>query len=294
MTSTLDLPGISNPNVGNYTPYEVGGIDFDLNTGSVYVAANNADAFASTISGDYSKANFTVPNHILRYDTRSNKLTDVNLSGAQAEFKTKTGGNLTNGFQDMAEDRAGNSYAIGTFGNSIVKIPAGSSNASLWYATEPYSPAYGFGGIVALDDLLVVSDTASEGFVTFQTKASEPQAVYVKPSDVPANLSFMADGLFAPTKYSGKVLLWSNDYTGTVVYGSEDNWKSARYVGLVPNEGEAQGGLVTDAFEIGENLFVVSEFFQAKLPPETKTSWKFLDITQQVEAVVRASSLACK
>ena len=252
------------------------------------------------MTSNFSNPNLTGPNHILRYNTRSHNLTDIDLSGAQVAFASKSGGrNQTNGFQDMAEDSAGNVYAIGTFGNSIVKIlPTSSgSDAELWYVQEPYELAYGFGGIVALGDKLVVSDSVSNALVTFQTDLSSPtsppQAVYVKPSDVPADIYPMADGLFAPSKYGGKVLLWSNDYNGTVVYGSQDGWESARYLGLIPNEESelAQGGLVTDTFEIEDNIFTVYEFFQTLLPPKRKEQWTFYDIPLQVDEIIKGSGM---
>ncbi|KAF2167039.1 hypothetical protein M409DRAFT_54253 [Zasmidium cellare ATCC 36951] len=285
----IPLPGISTFHPTNSIAYHANGIDYDAVSGEIYIAAAAATAFESTMSGDYSHANFTGPNRVLRYDpVREVFNGDIDLAPAQKEFQARNGDKRTSGFQDMAEDLQGNSYVIGTFGNSILKICRGSERAELWYAPEHYNATYGFGGIFSVGDTLVVSDTLSGGLVTFNARKEVPEPHYVPLQGLPQDYRpLMADGLFAPGKYGGKIALWSDDYNGTSVYGSHDGWKSAHFLGLVENEElTAEGGFTVASFDIGERLFVVTEFFQVNLPPQPKASWSTVDITAAVDGII--------
>ncbi|KAH6665087.1 hypothetical protein B0J14DRAFT_492783 [Halenospora varia] len=292
-SNIVDLPGITNHGIFNYTEYHLDGVDYDARTGIMYIAAASTNAFTSTSSGDYSNANYTGNNRILKYDTRRDSLiSDIDLAPIQAEYGKKTG-NLTSGFQDMAEDTNGNSYVIGTFGNSIVKISTRTEMVSLWYYPKIYDITYGFGGIFSIGDMLVVSDTHTQSLVTFDTNADSPVPRVLHVQDMPPNYRpAMADGLFAPKKYGGKVALWSDDFNGTAIYGSSDGWRSARYLGLIPNDDPlAVGTFATATFEIEENIFVVATAFQFQLPQATKTSFPFIDITKKVDDIIKQSGI---
>lgn len=297
----IDFPGISHAGNDTYTEYHLNGVDYDNKTGNIFLAASSANSFASIvtegpggqIATNYSNANYTGPNHILVFDPRAERLVaDVNLASAQMEFYNLTG-NLTSGFQDMAEVQpSGDSYAIGTFGNSIVRIPYGSSTAQLWYAPSTYDIRYGFGGVVALGDKLIVSDTISGGLVTFNTESENPQPTYVALQNLTSDYKPPnADGLYSPKRYGGKVILWSDDYNGTSVYGSNDNWNTAHFLGLVENNdpGIIQGAMTSDSFEIGHQVYVVTQIFQYALPLESKKNFLFYDITEEVDAIVENS-----
>ena len=107
---------------------------------------------------------------------------------------------------------------------------------------------------------------------------------------MPANYPLFADGLVAPSKYGGKIALWSDDFNGTSVYGSSDKWESAKYLGLVLNDDPAaSGSFATDTFPIGASLFMVVEFFQFELPVKKRTSFPFFDITNKVDEVIGKS-----
>ena len=213
---------------------------------------------------------------------------------AQEGYYNATG-NLTNGFQDMAEiESTGDSYAIGTFGNSIVRIPFGSHEAQLWHAPPPsnYSKEYGFGGIFTSGYKLVLSDTMSGGLVTFDTREIKPLATYVPLQNLPLDYRpANADGLYAPKRYGGKVALWSDDYNGTSAYGSNDSWATAHFLGLISNDDPAilQGTMTTATFEIGERIYVLTQVFQYSLPVQRKKNFPFYDITTQLDAIVNAS-----
>lgn len=302
-TEIVDLPGISHPGSDSYTEYHANGIDYDAKTGQVFIAASSASAFTSiisegpdgTIAVNYSNANYTGPNHVLVFDPQSGHIvTDFDLTAAQDEFHNITG-NLTNGFQDMAEiQSSGDSYAIGTFGNSIVRLPSGSKDAQLWYAPSHYNETYGFGGIVAIGGKLIISDTISGGLVTFNTNDTNPKPTYVTLQGLPQTYSPPnADGLYAPKKYNNTVILWSDDYNGTSVYGSIDDWTSAHFLGLINNDdpGIIEGSMTTDSFEIGDRVFALTQIFQYSVPVQPKKNFLFYDISVQLDAIVNASFL---
>ena len=295
------LPGISHPGTASYTEYHVDGVDYDAKSGYIYVAASSASAFTSilkqeggTLATDYSNANYSGPNHIVVFDPHTRGVVaDVDTSAAQREYHRITG-HLTNGFQDMAEAHSsGDSYAVGTFGNSIVKISSGSYDARLWYAPSHYNKTYGFGGIVALGDKLVISDAISGGLVTFDTRDDHPhpQPTYVPLQGLPSYYRpGNADGLYLPRKYRGKVLLWSDDYNGTSVYGSDDAWETAHFLGVIlNNDPPIEGALTTDSFDIGDSIFVLTQMLAFTLPVPRKLNFIFFDITAEVDEVVESS-----
>ncbi|KAK3046362.1 hypothetical protein LTR09_012138 [Extremus antarcticus] len=295
-----NLPGISHPGTATYTEYHLDGVDYDAKSGYVYVAASSASAFTSilkeedgTLATDYSNANYTGPNHVVVFDPHTQRVVaDVDTSAAQREYHRITG-HLTNAFQDMAEIQStGDSYAIATFGNSIVKISSGSYDARLWYAPSHYNKTYGFGGIVSIGDKLVISDAISGGLVTFDTQHDhKPHPTYVPLQNLPSDYRpGNADGLYLPQKYGGKVLLWSDDYNGTSVYGSDDGWTSAHFLGLILNDDpKIEGGLTTDSFDIGDSIFILTQEFAFTLPAPKKHNFIFFDITAEVDEVVKGS-----
>ncbi|KAJ6199373.1 LOW QUALITY PROTEIN: hypothetical protein J3E72DRAFT_266893 [Bipolaris maydis] len=138
----------------------------------------------------------------------------------------------------MAEDSHGNSYAIGTYGNSIAKIYSHKREVRLWYYPQKYTKEYGFGSIFSYGDNLIVSDLLSHGFVVFDIRSQTGPGKTPKPKEValqglPSDYKpLSSDGLFALTKYGA---LWSDDFNGTSVYGSNDGWETARAIKVESN-----------------------------------------------------------
>lgn len=299
----INIPGISHPGSDNFTEYHLNGIEYNPKTGHILAAVSSAESFISviapgpdnTIAVNYSNANYTGPNHLLVYDPKSRQLiTDLNLDFAQEEFRAVTG-NLTNGFQDVAAVTTnGDSYIVGTFGNSIVKLARDTSVPRLWYSPKNYTYEYGFGGIAVLGEKLIVSDALSGGFVTFDTREHNPQPTYVELQDLPTNYRPLnADGVYLPKRYNGKVALWSDDYNGTSVYGSADNWASAHFIGLIVNDdpGRTQGAMTTACFEINDSVYVLNQIFQFSFPVKPRKNFPMYDVTWQLDAMVTESFL---
>jgi len=293
-TNTSKITDLPITNYGEFheAPYHLAGIDFDAATGHVWVTGSPDTSFAASSTGNYSLANYTGIDFVYRFDPKKSKvLNEFSMKPVQDAYVKKMGGNnRTSGFQDTASNTCGDTFVIGTFGNSIVKIARGANKASLWYTPAQYSPVYGFGGIFSLGDKLVVSDTLTLSFVTFDSQAPQGKATYVPIQGLPSNYTPpRADGLYAPKRYGGKVALWADDLFGTGVYGSKDEWKTAAFLGLVPIDPtiKATGGYTTASFEIGDRIFTNSEFFQPKLPQKLKTLYPILDITDAVDAFAK-------
>ena len=256
VTTNVDLP-ISVVGTPQYEEYHINGIEYDDRSETIYITAASAQAYNSIAVGfgNYSNANYTGPNHVYRFNTQTQKvIADYDMAPVQAEFKQATG-NLPNGYQDIAKDTRGNTYVI-----------------------------TGFGGIFTIGDLLVVSDSISAQLITFDTTQSHPIPHNVSLAGLPANYRPLnADGLVAPKKYNGKIVLWADDFNGTSVYGSNDNWKTANFLGLVPSPNPT-ALLVTATVEIGSNLFSVLDW------ASEISAYPFPDITKAVDAFVQGSS----
>ena len=210
-TEIIQLPGLSNPTPGDFAnaAYHGAGVDFDIRTRSIYTSAVGANSFTGFQTGNYSNANYTGPNNVVRYDTANQAIAyDTSLQPARDAFTAQLG-NLSDGYQDIAEVPSGDLFAIGTFGSAIAKVTP-DADVSLYYARAPYNETFGFGGVFAVGSKLVISDTISRGFVTFDTTSATPEPVFVTPTSVPENYTtFLADGLTNPGRYGGKIALVS-------------------------------------------------------------------------------------
>lgn len=99
------------------------------------------------------------------------------------------------------------------------------------------------------------------------------------------------DAIKLPPKYGGKVALIAEDSVGIVVLKSDDGWKTAKYLGLIPNNSTAAaGGASTAALEIAGSVFILEEFFTDPAVAGTnggnRTSFPLIDITSKVASLV--------
>ncbi|KIM98617.1 hypothetical protein OIDMADRAFT_56965 [Oidiodendron maius Zn] len=282
-SEVITIPGIT----GN-SDYTVTGIDYD-GMGSMYFAATSLTAFQATTSGNTSLANFTGPNSIIRYDTNARKISWVSdLVPIHNEILQRTG-KLVTGFQDMAEDNQGNSFVIGSFGSVIVKIDR-NGTPRVWYEPKNINDTLVSGGIIRSGNKIIINDRLYPALVTFNIDEPYGTPVYVHPEGFPANYSAGTDALVAPSKYGGRVVLWSDDFYGTRVIGTRDNWETAEYLGLVLMDSSlrSRGGFTTDSFAVGNTIYSLTEFFQATKPIQTTKEFTMVDMTEQVDQLVRA------
>ncbi|UKZ96831.1 uncharacterized protein TrAFT101_011608 [Trichoderma asperellum] len=279
----IDFPGIT----GN-DDYTITGIDYD-GMGSIYFAATSYTAFVATTSGNPALANFTGPNSIIRYDTNTREILWItDLVPIQEEVFRQTG-NLITGFQDMAEDNQGNTYVIGTFGSIIVKINR-NGTPQIWYEPKYINDTLVSGGIVRSGDRIVINDRVAPGLLTFDINEPRGYPVYVHLEGFPTNYTGGGDELLLPSRYGGKVILWSDDFYGTRVVGSTNNWKTAEYLRLVPMDDNLsrQGGYTTGSFEAGQAIYSLTEFFQPTRSVKPKQEFLMVDMTEQIDELVKA------
>ena len=281
---TKTSESITFPNITGDSVFHVSGVDFDVRTGAVYFAADAGAAF-NTNGEDLSG-----PNLQIKYDTNTNKIAYIaDMAPVIAEIKNLTGFQV-GGFQDMAEDEAGNSYYIATFGSAIAKVsPTG--QASIFYndsnvvVTNGTTQA-GWGGIFSVGNTLVLVDNGD--LVTFDTTASPAVPNFHAPLNVPAGFTVNCDGFYAPPMFEGTIALCSDDsFNGTgglTVLESKDNWETGTYLGFVANDAaESMGGTPTASVQIADSIYISEEFFTDA--NETRTEFPFIDVTSRVKAI---------
>ncbi|UKZ75729.1 hypothetical protein TrVFT333_003421 [Trichoderma virens FT-333] len=276
------------PGITGNDDYTITGVDYD-GIGSMYFAATSYTAFVATTSGNPALANFTGPNSIIRYDTHAREIRWIaDLVPIQHEIFQRTG-KLITGFQDMAEDDHGNTYVIGTFGSIIVKIDRNGA-PQIWYEPKNISDTLVSGGIVRSGDKIVINDRVAPGLLAFNINEPKVPPIYVHPEGFPTNYTGGGDGLLLPSKYGGRVIFWSDDFYGTRVIGSRNNWKTAEYLGLVlmADNLSKQGGYTTGSFEVGQTIYSLTEFFQPTRSVKPKQDFLMVDMTENIDELVKA------
>ncbi|KAI1339736.1 hypothetical protein F5Y15DRAFT_381951 [Xylariaceae sp. FL0016] len=282
------------PEVSHNEDYFICGVDFSYASGTIYVAASARYPWWPTIG-----ANLTGPNRIIQYSPITDSIVwSANIDDVISAEVEKTGSPFA-GFQDMAEDRDGNAYFIGTFGNIIVKVdPKG--QATKFYTPEPVNDkSYGFGGLfVTLDNVLVLGDGVSDGFVRFDLSSSTPaRPSFTTPKGHPEDFEEIleCDSLTAPRRYNDKVALCSNvldrkfsKHGMITVYTSDDGWTTSEFVGMIVNDfGQWPDVWSTAQFATADRVYALS----SSLPyddsgfPHTKST-TLVDITDRVDKLV--------
>ncbi|KAF7589030.1 hypothetical protein BBP40_004818 [Aspergillus hancockii] len=193
------------------------------------------------------------------------------------------------GYQDAAHDLYGNTFVVGTFPTSIVKVGPNGSTATPWYLEpHPNQTIHGLTGLAASGNTLLATDGSDGQLYRFNTTDTIGQKVHV-----PLNGNHTAvigndlDGILLPQQFNDTVLLVSDNSQGTVVLRSADGlWTSAEVLGAVPNLFLAQSGFAVDNVEIAGSLYSVIEFFLDDKVPGTlagnRTQFPLVDITYDV------------
>lgn len=292
-TSTYDI--LTFDGITNTDPYHISGIDYDASTGSILISANSGNPFVS------SGSNMTGANKVIRYDTNTNTVaftTDLADFTAQLALGNETGG----GYQDFAEDKSGNIYVPSVFHvPSIAKItPDGS--VSSWYIGEPTtSSSYMYLGIIhhKATNKLIIAAPYLGNFVSFDVSSACPTPTNITMNSRPADGSYPGlecDGLINPTRYGGDILLCSeNGLQAITLWATTDNFATVDYIGQVVDNSTtelATMGSPTATVEIGNTIYLSNEFFHDLNQFDVvgnRNSFPFLDVTAQVDAVVKAA-----
>ncbi|KAI8172549.1 Core trichothecene cluster (CTC) protein 14 [Colletotrichum sp. SAR 10_65] len=273
----LTFDGIThNPNL------HIGGVQVDQRTKLVSVVVDAAAAF-NTAGQDISGDNF-----IIKYDpAKKQVLWNKNITAVtQGQY---------GGFQDIEHDSRGNTYVVGSFPGTIMKVDPQGFAVDPWFLPQQINHTkMGFSGLAATGDILLANNNEDRQIYRFNMKDDKG-----KPELVPRTPEVSldsTDAIYLPPRYDGKVLLIAENLKGITVLRSKDgSWKSAEHLGTVPNNSTAsQGGIVTAPVQIGDNLFMVEEFFAD--PPVSgsiagnRTSFPLVDITSDVERLLKKSA----
>lgn len=227
------------------------------------------------------------------------------------------------GLQDIEHDRDGNTYVLGTYPGTLLRVPRTGGPAQEWYVprgtrngngnTTIDHHVTGYTGFAAINGTtLLVADarngSASGGALyKFDMSAAKgvPTAVPISyPSRPSPSLSVIrpGDAIYLPPKYDSEILLISEHETGVSVLrsrttrtaaGKKEQWRSAEFLGRIRNPADvaASGGVVTAAVEMAGRVYMVEEWFADSLVLGTsagnRTSFPLVEITAQLDALVK-------
>lgn len=292
-TSTYDI--LAFDGITDTDPYHVSGIDYDASTGSILISANSGNPFVT------SGSDMTGANKIIRYDTNTNSVAyTVDLADFTAQLAV---GNATGGgFQDFAEDPAGNTYVPTVFHVPAISKITKDGSLSSWYIGEPSTTSsYIYLGIVyheATNKLIVTAPYLST-FVSFDVGSDSPAPANITMNDRPADGSYpglQCDGLINPARYNRDVLLCSeNGLQAITLWATSDNFTSLNYIGQVVDNSTtdiATWGSPTATVEIGNSIYISNEYFHDMNEFDVagnRSSFPFVDATAQFDAVVTAA-----
>lgn len=128
---TADLQDLTFPEISHTKTYHMAGVDYDVHSGAMFFTATNGLAFEANgvdISG---------PQKVIKWDTTAMEAVYIaDLAPFQEQYKS-TFGHVTAGFQDIAEDSNGKSYAPASFGGySIAKIAPNGTVTPIFMSNE--------------------------------------------------------------------------------------------------------------------------------------------------------------
>ncbi|EFX02913.1 trichothecene biosynthesis enzyme [Grosmannia clavigera kw1407] len=300
-----DMVAILNlDNVTNTGTEHVGGVAWDRFTGLITILVDSAAPW-STGGADVSGSNLVL------------KWNPVTASTLWTANLTATTQGRYGAFQDVETDDRGNTYVVGTFPRSIVRVSA-DGVVDPWYAPSIASnetidtTVPGLGGLVALPQtgnakVLLANDAANGSIYRFDISTTCDHVPYDKPltpvAIVPDVLYNDTDAIYAPPRYDGTVLLVSSHASGIQVLRARDaSWTTADYLGTVPIPpagtsadvvAALKGSFTTAAVQMGNNsVYMVNEWFTdafvAGGVAGNRTLFPMPDITAAIDALLAA------
>ena len=281
IVDTLEFPGITNTGT-----LHIGGVARDPHTGLVSILVDAAAAWATggaDASGD---------NLLLRWDPAARRvLWTANL--------TATTRGRYSGFQDVEHDARGHTYVVGTWPSSILRVDAAGTQVVEWYLPQTRNTTVrGLGGLVALppgggggDGETLLANDGDGRLLRFDLREARGRATPV-PTTPDVRYSD-GDGLYAPARYGGRVLLMASHAAGVQVLRSGDGWRTARHVGTVPPRTgpEFVGSAPVAAVQMGSDAvyMIVVWLGDPWVPGQVagnRTVFPMPDITAEIDALL--------
>lgn len=267
----LTFPGISN----NFNEH-LGGVGWDQYTDQLSIVVDDPTSFVTAganVSGNY---------YLIKYDLEARKvLYTLNL--------TETTQGKYGGFQDVQHDSRGNTYVVGSWPTSILRVSPGGKNVVPWYLPEPIvTTNYGCAGLAATGNILLSNDNLHSQILRFNMldNSGNPVPVPITPT---YTFNF-TEAIHLPPAYGGKVLLVAEDLVGvSVLYSEDGSWTSAEYLGTIPNNQTlAPGSIIPATVQIGQSQYMMTEWDDTDIVPGTtagnRTDFPMIDLTAQIDA----------
>lgn len=273
IVKTLEVPGLSGDALLHSSGVKVDPRD---RLSIVIDAGASFDTGGQAISGDNFLIKYSLQQGLVLWKTNLTALTDGVYSG----------------FQDVEHDEYGNTFVLGTFPSSLIRVSADGNDAVPWYlVTPPDHTIQGFTGLVNIGNYLVVADNTNGQLYRFDIRASKGVPVKIPLSSGDSPIGLHLDGVFLPPRYSDKVMLVSDNAKGTIVLRSSDGkWETAENLGTIPNSFLSQGGSTVATLQIGESIYSVIEFFGDEKVAGTlagnRTRFPLLDISHEIQQLL--------
>ncbi|PHH92918.1 hypothetical protein CDD83_3408 [Cordyceps sp. RAO-2017] len=287
-TEVLNVSGLS-----GRPELHASGVRIDSSGDNLYIMINAGDAFV-TQGKNIKGENNLVKWNLNEPDQEKAKECVVNLS----EFTDGAFG----GFQDMAFSKDGKVFIISTFPAGIFIADADCGNVRKWWSGPNTDPTIaGLAGLARYgDNAMVVLDATVPGgqLLRFDDTTAETgtdHKIEIRAAEPGGNTSFGAilEAMSLPAKYGGKVALLSSNQDGTHVCRTSDDWRSADFLGTIPNPLTASEGASTvAAVEAGGRIFRVNEYFNDvnETVPNTlagpRSDFPLQDITDSIDKLL--------
>jgi hypothetical protein len=275
MVRIMEFPGITRTISEN-----IGGVQWDQYTGLISILVDSAAPWATAgadVSGD---------NLMMKYNPKTQKfLWNLNITAA-----TK---GLYGGFQDVEHDKRGNTYIVGTWPGTIMKVDASGTVVEPWFLPPTVvTTKKGYGGLVGVGEVLLTNDGDGQIYrFDMRDTKGKPVLVPMTPNVTYTN----TDAIYAPPLYDGTILLVASHTAGIQVLRSKDaTWGIAEYLGTIPKPVGAlyDGSGCVAAVQMGSNsVYMILEWFgDPFVPGQTagnRSSWPMPDITADLNRLLR-------
>lgn len=193
------------------------------------------------------------------------------------------------GFQDIETDVRGNTFIVGTYPGTILKVDPVGELLEPWYLPSPINHTRaGFAGLAATGDTLLTN--GADGQIYRFDMTADVGTPTLVPRAAGDNLG-ASDAIYLPPRYNDRILLAAEPGKGVSVLRSDDDWQTVQYLGRVANTfPESQGGSMTATMQIGENIFAIVEYFTDRVVAGTtagnRARFPMIDITDQIHELV--------
>ncbi|KAK0730213.1 hypothetical protein B0H67DRAFT_478833 [Lasiosphaeris hirsuta] len=280
VVEVLEFPGTSHTG-----SQHIGGVAWDPYSGLITILTDSASPWGTggaDVSGDHL---------IMKYNHRTKKtLWSLNITELTHE---KYGG-----FQDVETDRRGNTYIVGTFPGTVLKVDKHGTAVTPWYVPDPLPPTTkkGFGGLAAVPGSEILLSNDGDGRIyrfDMRDKTGKPVHVPMRPEKLYTD----TDAIYLPPRWGGSVLLVASNFGGIQVLRSKDKlWKTAENLGTIPSPtgGLNEGSVATAVVQVGNDpglIYLIEGFWDVPWVPGTvagnRTLFPFPDLTKDIERLLK-------